>query len=61
MHPQSPPFTIGIPVLQESDDLVTLGVTINSKMPFGDHLRLVFRAASQRVIILNTSIRVFHS
>ena len=32
MHPQSPPLTIGRTVLKESDDLVILGVTFDSKM-----------------------------
>ena len=31
MHPQSPPLTIGGTVLKESDDLVILGVTVDSK------------------------------
>ena len=34
MHPQSPPFTIGGTVLMESDDLVILGVTFDSKLTF---------------------------
>ena len=32
MHPQSPPLTIGGTVLKESDDLVILGVTFDSKL-----------------------------
>ena len=60
MHPQSPPLTIGGTVLKESDDLVILGVTIDSKMTFEKHLRSVFRAASQRLGILRKSWRVFH-
>ena len=32
MHPQSPPLTIDGTVLKESDDLVILGVTFDSKM-----------------------------
>ena len=48
MHPQSPPFTIGGTVLKESD-LVILGVTFDSKMTFVKHLRLVSRAAYQRL------------
>ena len=32
MYPQSPPLTIGGTVLKESDDLVILGVTFDSKM-----------------------------
>ena len=34
MHPQSPALTIGGTVMKESDDLVILGVTIDSKMTF---------------------------
>ena len=37
MHPQSPPLTIGRTVLKESDDLVILGVTFDSKMTFEKH------------------------
>ena len=45
MHPQSPTLTIGGTVLKESDDLVILGVTFDSKITFEKHLRLVSRAA----------------
>ena len=38
MHPQSPPLTIGRTVLKESDDLVILVVTFDSKMTFEKHL-----------------------
>ena len=48
MHPQSPPLSIGGTVLKESDDLVILGVTFDSKMTFEKHLCSVSRAASQR-------------
>ena len=60
MHPQSLPITIGGTALKESDDLVILGVTFCSKMTFDKHLRLVCRAASQRLGILRKSWRVFH-
>ena len=60
MHPHSPPLTIGGTVLKESDDLVILGVTFDSKMTFEKHLRSVSRAASQRLGILRKSWRVFH-
>ena len=60
MHPQSPPLTIGGTVLKESDDLVILRVTFDSKMTFDKHLRSVSRAASQRLGILRKSWRVFH-
>ena len=46
MHPQSPPLTIGRNVLKESDGLVILGVTFDSKMTFQKHLCSVSRAAS---------------
>ena len=60
IHPQSPPLTIGGTVLKESDDLVILGVTFDSKMTFEKHLRSVSRAASQRLGIMRKSWRVFH-
>ena len=34
MHHQSPPLTIDRPVLYESNDLVLLGVTFDSKITF---------------------------
>ena len=55
-----PPLTIGGTVLKESDDLVILGVTFDSKMSFEKHLRSVSRAASQRLGILRKSWRVLH-
>ena len=58
MHPQSPALTIGGTVLKESDDLVILRVTFDSKTTFEKHLRSVSRAASQRHGIL--SWQVFH-
>ena len=60
MHPQSPPLTIGLTVLKESDDLDILGVTFDSKMTFEKHHRSVSRAASQIHIILRKSWRVLH-
>ena len=60
MHPQSPPLTIGRTVLKESDGLVILGVTFDSKMTFEKHLRSVSRAASKRLGILRKSWQVFH-
>ena len=60
MHPQSPALTIGGTVLKESDDLVILGVTFDSKMTFEKHPRSVSRAASQRLGILRKSWQVFH-
>ena len=60
LHPLSPPLAIGGPVLKESDDLVILGVTFDSKLTVEKHLRLVSKAASQRLGILRKSWRVFH-
>ena len=55
MHHQSPPLSIGGTVLKESDDLVILGATFDSKLTFEKHLRMVSRASSQRLGILKTS------
>ena len=60
MRPQSPALTIGGTVLKESDDLVILGVTFDSKMTFETHLGSVSRAASQRFGILRKSCEAFH-
>ena len=60
MHPRSPPLTIGRTVLKESDNLVILGVTFDSKLTFEKPLRLVSRAAYQRLGILRKSWRAFH-
>ena len=61
MHPQSPPLTIGGTVLKESDDLVILGVTFDSKMTFKKPLRSVSRdLVSQILGILRKSWRVLH-
>ena len=37
MHPQSPPLTIGGTMQKESDDLVLLVVTFDSKLTFEKH------------------------
>ena len=60
VHLQSPSLTIGRTVLKESDDLVILGVTFDSKVTFEKHLRSVSSVASQRLCILRKSWRVFH-
>ena len=60
LHPQSPALTVVGTVLKESDDLVILWVTFDSKMTFGKHLRSVSRAASQRLGILRKSWQVLH-
>ena len=60
IHPRSPALTIGGTVLKESDDLVILGVTFDSKITFEKHLSSVPRAASQRLGILRKSCQVFH-
>ena len=50
MHPLSPPITIGGTVLKESDNLVILGVTFDSKLTFQKHLRFVSRAAPKDLV-----------
>ena len=60
MHPQSPLFTIGGTVLKESDGLVILWVTFDSKITFEKHPRSVSIEASQRLGILRKSWPVFH-
>ena len=54
------PLTIDGTLLKQSDDLVILGVTFDSKMTFEKHLPSVSTAASQRLGILRKSWRVFH-
>ena len=46
IQPKLTTLNIGGTVLKESDDLVILGVTFDSKMTFEKHLRSVSRAAS---------------
>ena len=58
MNPQSPALTTGGTVLKESDDLVILGVTFDSKLTSEKHIRLVSRAACQRLGILRKSWQV---
>ena len=60
MHPQPPTLTIGRTVLKESDDLVILGVTFDSKITFEKHLRSVSKAASQWLGILRNSWQVLY-
>ena len=54
-------LTIGGTVLKESNDLVILGVTFDSKMTFAKHLRSVSIAAFQKLVILMKSWRVFQN
>ena len=58
MHPHSPHQQLAELFMNESDDLVILGVTFYSKMTFERHLRSVSRAAFQRLGILRKSWRV---
>ena len=51
----SPALTIGGTVLKESDDLVTLGVTFDSKIAIEKHLHSVSWAASQWLVVLRKS------
>ena len=47
VHPQLTPVTLDGAVLNESADLVILGVTFDDKMTFAEHLRSVSGAAAQ--------------
>ena len=60
MHPLSPPLIIGRTVLKESDNLIILGVTFDSKMTFEKHLRMFTRAATRRLGISRKSWRVIN-
>ena len=60
VHPQSLPIIIGGTVLKESYDLDILGMTFDSKMSFGMHLRSVRIATFQTHGILRKSWQVFH-
>ena len=59
MHPVLPLTIVGT-VLKESNDLVILEVTFDSKMTFEKHLRSVSRTASKLLGILRNSWLVFH-
>ena len=52
VHPQLTPLTLDGTVLEESADLVILGVTFGAKMTFEKHLRSVSSAAAQRLGIM---------
>ena len=60
MHPLSPLLTLRGTVLKESEDLVILGLTFDSKLSLEKHLRWVSRVASQGLGILRKSCLVFH-
>ena len=61
MYPLSPVLTIGGTVQKESDDLVILGVTFDSKMTIEKHLYSVSKEDSQQLGILRKSWQVFHN
>ena len=52
MHPQSPPLTNNGTALKESDELVILGVTFDSKLTLEKHLVSISREASQRLYLV---------
>ena len=52
VHPQLTPLTLDGAVLEESADLIILGVTFDAKMTFEKHLRSVSSAAAQRLGII---------
>ena len=55
VHPQLTPLTLDGTVLEESADLVILGVTFDAKLTFEKHLRSVSSAAAQRLGITRKS------
>ena len=60
VHPQLTPLTLDGTVLKESADLVIFGVTFDAKMTFEKHLRTVYSASAQRLIVMRKSWEVFH-
>ena len=60
VHPQLTSLTLDGTVLNESADLVVLGVTFDAKMTFEKHLHSVSSAAAQRLGIMRKSWQVFH-
>ena len=60
VHPQLTSLTLDGTVLEESADLVILGVTFDAMITFERHLRSVSRAAAQRLGIMRKSWQVFH-
>ena len=60
VHPLLTPLTLDGTVLNESTDLVVLGVTFDAKITFEKHLRSVSSAAAQRLGITRKSWQVFH-
>ena len=60
VHSLLTPLTLDRTVLNESADLVILGVTFDIKMTFEKHLRSVSSAAAQRLGIMGKSWQVFH-
>ena len=59
VNPPSPSLTLDGTVLNESEDLEILGVSLDSKMTFEKHLRSVSRSVSQRLGIMRRAWRVF--
>ena len=59
VHPQLTQLTLDGTVLNESADLVILGVTFDAKMTFEKHLRSFASAAAQRLGIMRDSWQVF--
>ena len=53
MHPQSPPLTIGGPVMRESDDIDKLAVIFDSKMTFAPFPREAFKGLASSLKLLD--------
>ena len=61
VYPQLTPLTLDGTVLEESADLVILGVTFDAKMTFEKYLHSASSAAAQRLGIMRKSWQVFHN
>ena len=60
IHPQLPPLTLDGTVPNESADHVLLGVTVDAKITFEQHLHSVSSAAAQRLGLTRKSWQVFY-
>ena len=59
LFPVSPPLTLDGAILDESEDLVILGVTFDAKLTFEKHVRSITRSVSQKLGIMRRAWRVF--
>ena len=61
IHPHAVnPFDSGLNCAERIADLFILGVTFDGKITFDKHIRSIFSAAAQRLVIMRKSLQVFH-